>query len=124
MAGRWVSAGAGLLTALAVAATAVPAVAASLCTGQSSAATVHGPILEVPDESSLCVALGPTPDRWVRITLQTPAADRSTLMAAAFGRNADCKVGRDGRGDCAIEGSALHDQLRDPQVIAASVQWR
>ncbi|MDQ2861050.1 MAG: hypothetical protein M3T55_10080, partial [Pseudomonadota bacterium] len=53
-------------------------------------ATVHGPVLEVPDKGSVCLALDQTASTWVKVRLRHPAIPRSVLMAAAFGKNATC----------------------------------
>jgi hypothetical protein len=45
-------------------------------------------------------------------------------MAAAFGKNAICFVGRDGRAACDIEGQPLAVELNRPETIKASLSWR
>jgi len=87
-------------------------------------AVVHGPVLEIPDASSLCVAQGPSPSTWIRVRLARPSGTYPLLMAAAFGKNAVCNVGADGRGVCDIEGRSLDAELRRPETIAASLAWR
>ena len=53
---------------------------------------ISGPVLEVIDGRTLCVALGPTPDQWVRVRLAdgAPDASRAALVAAVFARKLDC----------------------------------
>jgi hypothetical protein len=85
---------------------------------------VHGPVLQVPDGSTLCVALGPSPEAWTGIRLSPSRATRSELMAAAFGKNATCSLDSDGRGRCLIEGEALDDKLRSAEVRQAAPFWR
>jgi hypothetical protein len=99
---------------------------AGVCQGPHAnpGAVVRGPVLEIPDGSSLCVALGVSRSTWVPIDIAPLGADRATLMAMAFGRNATCVVGADGVGQCRIEGAALADGLRDPEVRKISMSWR
>jgi len=89
-----------------------------------SGAAVHGPVLEIPDASSLCVALGESPSTWVTVRLAHPSHTYPLLMAAAFGKNAVCFVGRDGLGICDIEDQPLDLELRRPETIEASLSWR
>jgi len=114
---------AALLAGGAQAATPDPAGA---CTGLQPApgAVLHGPILEVPDASSLCVALGTSPSQWVSVRLPTLGVTRSALMAAAFGRNATCVVGRDRQADCSVDGTPLKDQLLRSDVLRQAASWR
>jgi hypothetical protein len=112
--------------ALATGARAATAEPAGACAGLQPApgAVLHGPILEIPDASSLCVALGDSPGQWVSVRLPALGVTRSALMAAAFGRNATCVVGRDLRADCVIEGRPLKDQLLRPEVLREAAAWR
>ena len=87
-------------------------------------AVVHGPVLEIPDASSLCVALGAAPSTWVGVRLSHASYSYPLLMAAAFGKNAVCVVGRDGLGVCDIEDQPLDLELRRPETIEASLSWR
>jgi hypothetical protein len=88
-----------------------------------SGAVVHGPVLEVPDASSLCLAQGQAPSTWIMVRLARASETYPLLMAAAFGKNAICFVGRDGRGVCDIEGQPLDAELRRPETIRASLSW-
>ena len=87
-------------------------------------AVVHGPVLQIPDPASLCIAQGPSPSTWIRVRLARASQTYPLLMAAAFGKNAVCKVGLDGRGVCAIEGQPLDAELRRPETVVASLSWR
>jgi hypothetical protein len=87
-------------------------------------AVVRGPVLEIPDASSLCLAQGQSPSTWIRVRLAKPSDTYPLLMAAAFGKNAICFVARDGRGACDIEGLPLDAELRRPETIEASLSWR
>jgi hypothetical protein len=102
------------------------AVAAGVCSAPpaSPGAAIHGPVLEVPDGSSLCVATGASPSAWVKVPLSGPRTSRSALMAAAFARNATCTIGADGRGDCRVEGQPLGEALQRPEVVKAAYAWR
>ena len=89
-----------------------------------SSAVVHGPVLEIPDAMSLCLAQGQSPTTWIGVTLAQPSHTYPLLKAAAFGKDAICFVGRDGRGLCDIEGQPLDSALRRPETIEASLAWR
>ncbi|HXQ46827.1 MAG TPA: hypothetical protein VN806_09435 [Caulobacteraceae bacterium] len=73
-----------------------PTVAAVQCTAPAPerGAAFSGPVLQVIDGRSLCVAEGPTPASWVRVTLAgaPDRGDRSDLMTAAFARRVTCVV--------------------------------
>ena len=103
-----------------------PARASTICRGHvpAAGAVVRGPVLFIPDGSSVCVATAQSPTTWVRITLPSLAATRSTLMAAAFAKNAVCRIRRDGTGRCLIEGVDLLAALHRPEVVKAAASWR
>lgn len=118
---------AALAISIATAAAPVPqADARTLCKAPPPAAgqTVRGPVLHVPNSRQMCVAAGADPSQWTPVRLAEPALTRGRLMAAAFGRNAACEIGQDGRGVCRIEGDALADRLNRPGVVRASADWR
>ena len=76
---------------------AAPAVAAVPCTAPAPAAwrgRSPGLCLQVIDGRSFCLAEGPTPASWLKVTLAgvADAQDRSDLMAAAFARRVTCVV--------------------------------
>jgi hypothetical protein len=100
--------------------------AADICQGPqpASGVAVHGPVLAIPDGSSLCVATGASPSAWVRIPLSHLQTDRPALMAAAFGKNATCFVDAQGRGSCVIEGQSLAATLHQPEMVDAAFGWR
>jgi hypothetical protein len=100
--------------------------AADVCQAPAPAkgAVIHGPVLAIPDGSSLCLATGASPSTWVRISLSRPPVTRPALMAAAFGKNATCVVGADGRGDCVVEGQRLATVLQGPEIVKAAYAWR
>ena len=104
----------------------VSASAADVCQGPRATAgsVVSGPVLQISDGSSLCVAIGPLPSTWIAIRLANPPSDRSTLMAAAFGKNAACAIDRGGRGHCLIEGASLADALHRPAIVKVATSWR
>jgi hypothetical protein len=113
-----------LYLALAAASLAAPLAAAQTCPAMPQLARcaaaapgvgqrVSGPVLQVIDGDTLCVALGPTPDQWVRVRLADGVAgvSRAQLMAAAFAHTVDCDVVRaeaDGAvAVCAADGAPL-----------------
>ena len=133
------------LSVFAQAGDASAAEAAQPCTGPSPIAGVEikGPVLHVIDGRTLCVALGFEPDTWIPLRLvdvpadspilkastrSTPANARGALMEGAFAKMAVCRTLKDDDGQvvaaCEIEGKPLGRALNDPQVIAASWNWR
>ncbi|MBI1405406.1 MAG: hypothetical protein GC145_04705 [Caulobacter sp.] len=115
---------------------------ADVCAAPAPApgATVHGPVLFVETGDTLCVALGETPDQWVRLSLADAPADnpirrasttrandnpRGALLAVAFSQNVDCNVQADGRAICALQdGRSIGAALRQPTAWAAGKEWR
>lgn len=114
-----------LMTATLVTAFASHAWAGDVCQGPTPGAhaAVHGPVLAVPDGSSLCVATGVSPSAWIRIPLDLQTT-RAALMAAAFGKNATCAVDADGRGACTVEGKPLAEAVHSPEIVKAAYDWR
>jgi hypothetical protein len=100
--------------------------AADICQGPppTSRVAVHGPVLAVPDGSSLCVATDASPSTWIRIPLSHLQTTRPALMAAAFGKNATCVVDARGRGSCVIEGQSLAAALHQPELVETAADWR
>jgi hypothetical protein len=100
--------------------------AASICQGPrpKPGTMVHGPVLQIDDGSTICIATGASPSTWRAIHLSQVDTSRATLMAAAFGKNATCAVGSGGTGDCTIEGHSLAQELRRPDMALASARWR
>ena len=111
----------------------------SVCTARvPTDGQVHGPVLQVEDGATLCVALGATPDRWVRLTLaDAPAANpiqfaastdenpRGTLMAVAFSQTVDCQIQADGRALCVLQdGRSVGALLKTRAAWAAGKEWR
>ncbi len=91
---------------------------------------VAGPVLQVIDGRTLCVARGPTPDQWVRVRLSDvhDREARSALMAAAFARNVVCGVaGREGDGvvgRCILDGASLGQLVQSQEIRAQAASWR
>ena len=115
-----------LMTAALAATFAARAQAAEVCQGPapSAHAAVHGPVLAVPDGTSLCVATGVSPSSWIRIPLDHLQATHAALMAAAFGKNATCAVDANGRGACVVEGKPLAELLHSPEIVNTAYDWR
>ena len=104
----------------------------------SVGAEVHGPVLDVVDGKTLCVALGPTPDRWVALKLAgAPPADlpndrtdqaRGALMAVAFARNVTCRVvaaDKAGRSAvCVLDGRSIVVRMREHDAVSVGLAWR
>jgi hypothetical protein len=115
-----------LMTAMLATAFVSRAWAGDVCQGPApgARAAVHGPVLAVPDGSSLCVATGVSPSAWVRIPLAHLQTTHAALMAAAFGKNATCAIDADGRGVCVVEGQPLAEALQSPGIVKATYDWR
>lgn len=108
------------------------------CQGASPVvgAEIHGPVLQVLDSERLCVALGPTPDQWVEVTLapeplrKTTAhpANRGSLMAVAFAQNITCKIVdmTNGRpvAACRLDDQSVRALTREPTAYTAGQAWR
>ncbi|HLI66630.1 MAG TPA: hypothetical protein VKU90_09725 [Caulobacteraceae bacterium] len=108
--------------AAALAASAAPADAASICQGAQPrpGAAVHGPVLHVESGSRLCIATGASPSTWVPIDLKRRDLTQAALMTASFGKTATCVIGPDGAGDCTIEGRPLAQALRRSGPVLAA----
>lgn len=86
----------------------------------AAGATISGPVLQVIDGRTLCVAQGPVPSRWVKVSLVEPAADRASLQSALFARKVVCTV-QGQAGDAVLARCALAETPLDvqPAVLAA-----
>ena len=115
------------------------AASGSVCTAQApTGGVLRGPVLQVEDGATLCVALGATPDTWVRLTLaDAPAANgmqrasstdenpRGTLMAVAFSQTVDCQIQADGRALCALQdGRSVGALMKTRAAWAVGKEWR
>ena len=89
-----------------------------------------GPVMQVIDGRTLCVADGPTPDQWVRVRLADiyDRENRGALMAATFAKDVICTADRrDGEGvvgRCVFDGSALGQLVGTDEVRAQAADWR
>lgn len=112
---------AAALSALAGAASAADCKAAAPRDG-----VVEGPVLQVIDGRTLCVAKGPTPDRWVRVRLSDApaAASRQRLMATAFSKRIQCQLGAGGEGKCTLAGEDLVSLMGSPEAKIEAASWR
>ncbi len=98
----------------------------SACPGPApmAGALIHGPVLDIPDAATLCVATGAAPAAWVGVPVARLQTSRAVLMAAAFGQTATCVIGADGAGACSIDSESLADKVRRPEIVKAAMQWR
>ena len=55
-------------------------------------ATVHGPVLQVIDARTVCVALGPLPEQWLQLKLKTPTATGKGATQGLFAQTVTSKV--------------------------------
>ena len=107
----------------------VPIVAA--CTAAAPAdGIVSGPVLQVIDGHTLCVAAGPTPDQWVQVRLSDvhDRGGRAALMAAAFAKDVVCgTTSHDGDGvvgRCILDGASLGQLVQTQEIHAQAASWR
>jgi hypothetical protein len=105
---------------------------AALCTASppSTGEAFSGPVLQVIDGRTLCVARGPTPADWIRVTARGAprGSTRQALMAAAFGRSLACvavKVGSSGlEARCTVDGAPLSEVLGTDANRVDAMGWR
>lgn len=126
---------------LALAAGGAASAGTSPCAGKAPAvgAAVHGPVLDVIDGETLCVALGATPDHWVALRLAglpraaAPARGqedraRGVLMAVAFSQNVTCRVVATDRAGasavCDLDGLAIPKRMQTSGAVDAGWVWR
>jgi hypothetical protein len=87
--------------------------------------TFSGPVLEIIDGHTICVAKGATPNMWFLVKLaDAPANQRKAALAAAvFAENVSCVARRSpGEGivaNCALNGADLDIVMRKAAVLAA-----
>lgn len=132
MARGWARSGAAAI-ALAVMGLGAPALAQPCrAPAPTIGQTVAGPVLHVIDGHTLCVAQGPTPDRWVPLRIGPVAlalpVDRDRLMAATFSQSLTCKV-TGGRGavrtaTCTLAGRPVEALLIEPATVTQAKSWR
>lgn len=113
------------LPAAAVAGMATFSSAAALaCAAPAPSGEFSGPILSVPAAGVVCVALGPTPDRWVKVRLSPgEGVERNALMAAGFAKRVTCRLDAAGRGPCRIDDQDLAVLARSGPNRAQQVNW-
>lgn len=107
-----------------------PAPAACTADAPAQGSPFTGTVLQVIDGRTLCVAFGPTPDRWVRVRL-TDAGDglpRGALMASAFAKEVTC-VASAAEGDgvaavCTADGRSVGRAASDADAVAQAADWR
>ncbi|HEX8232341.1 MAG TPA: hypothetical protein VF559_03210 [Caulobacteraceae bacterium] len=98
---------------------------------------VTGVVLHVIDGERLCLADGPTPDRWTEVTLakadlrpmasESAAWGKAAVMSAAFGKKLTCTVESVSAGRavaaCALGEVPLGAVLSAPSAQAQAAQW-
>ena len=123
----------GTMAALVLAIVVLPATGRAADCGSAlpaPGARFAGPVLQVTDGRSFCVARGPDPATWIPVRLppRSPSDDRGALMAAAFAKTAVC-VAEGSDGDavvarCAIDEVDLSRILASPAVRREGRRWR
>ena len=108
----------------------VSIVAACTAAAPAAGASFSGPVLQVLDGRTLCIAQGPTPDRWIQVRLADvhDREARGALMAAAFARNVSCRaIRRDGDGvvaSCNLSGAPLGQVAGSDAATVQAASWR
>ncbi len=108
----------------------VAIVAACTAAAPADGQSVAGPVLQVIDGQTLCIAKGPTPDQWVRVRLTDvyDREDRGSLMAAAFAKDVVCSVERrdaqGASGRCTLEGAPLGQVIGSDAAKLQAASWR
>jgi hypothetical protein len=107
-----------------------PLVAACVARPPSPGEVFAGAVLQVIDGRTICVAQGPTPADWIRVTIAGAPQDgsRGALMAASFGRSVACvavratEAGVQAR--CVVDGLALDAVMGTEAVRLEGLSWR
>ena len=108
----------------------VAIVAACTAAAPADGQSIAGPVLQVIDGQTLCIAKGPTPDQWVRVRLTDvyDREDRGSLMAAAFAKDVVCSVERrdaqGASGRCTLEGAPLGQVIGSDAAKLQAASWR
>ncbi len=90
----------------------------------------EGPVLQVIDGRTVCVAQGPTPAEWIRVTIAGAPTDsgRGTLMAAAFGQVLNCVAVRPTptgvEAQCELNGASLEGLIATAAARREGASWR
>jgi hypothetical protein len=92
-------------------AAATPGRGLDLCRASAPRAgmTIEGTVLHVVDDSSLCIATGPTPDEWIPLVIEGPSPvdhhdpmiTKAALMSAVFARKVKCTI-------TSVDGAVAH----------------
>ena len=107
-----------------------PAAAACTAAPPARGQSFSGTVLQVIDGRTLCVASGPTPDKWVRVRLSDadPSLPRGALMAAAFAREVTCVADLPDAGGvtavCIVDGQSVGRAAASPDATAQAAAWR
>jgi hypothetical protein len=112
--------------------TAAPSPVVAKCSARTPAdgRWFSGPVLQVMDGQTLCVALGPTPAEWVQVRIAgiPPQSTRQALLAASFGRTVVCSPtntpASDPEARCTVEGAALDTAVTAGAVHDQTLTWR
>jgi hypothetical protein len=103
------------------------------CSAPAPAAgtTFRGTVLHIPDSHTLCVASGPTPREWVRVSIDTSGdqLSRRDLMSATFAKVVVCRArgaapGGGVTGECTIEGQTVQAAASQPVTRISAIFWR
>jgi micrococcal nuclease len=114
----------------AVAAEAGPHVAACTAAAPAPGTRIAGPVLQVMDGESLCLAKGPNPADWllIRLANMPNSSERRVLMAAAFAEKVECVVERRSTtgvvATCWKDGAPLAALVQDAGVREKAALWR
>ncbi len=108
----------------------VSIVAACTAAAPAEGQSVSGPVLQVIDGRTLCIAKGATPDQWVRVRLADiyDRENRGALMAATFAKDVVCSVERTDAqgvvGRCSMDGAPLTQVVASAPAQVQAASWR
>jgi len=107
-----------------------PAMAACTAAAPRVGDSLSGPVLQVVDARTVCVALGPLPSQWVQVVIADSKTDatRGGLMAAAFAQDVQCVVtgeaGAAVRAVCLADGVSVGRLADSPDSRMQASAWR
>jgi hypothetical protein len=107
-----------------------PPLAACTAAAPKPGDSFAGPVLQVIDARTACVALGPLPSQWVEVVITDSEAGgtRGSLMAAAFAQDAVClatgNAGEAVRAVCFVDGVSVGRLANSTGSRMQANDWR
>jgi hypothetical protein len=107
-----------------------PPLAACTAAAPRPGDSFSGPVLQVIDRRTICVALGPLPSQWIQVMIADSDAHgtRGALMAAAFAQDVACvatgETGGAVRAVCLVDGVSVGRLANSPEIRMQAGEWR